>query len=94
MADQRCTHLKAVAAVKQSRFPFSWLRWITSPCFCIGHDDPIKVLTRAQLHLECPRCGEDLGIVLKGQTFKARKPAKTLRLVRSNVPLARAEGSG
>lgn len=62
--------------------PFYWLRLITSPCFFSGHDHPIKVLGRSTLHFECPRCGEDLGEVLKGQTFKARKPAETLRLVR------------
>jgi hypothetical protein len=61
---------------------FYWLRRIMSPCFFIGHDDPIKVLRRSHLHFECLRCGEDLGIVLKGQKFKARKPTKTLRLVR------------
>ena len=62
--------------------PFSWLRLLMSPCFFIGHDDPIKVLKRSTLHFECPRCGEDIGEVLKGQTFKARKPAENLRLVR------------
>jgi hypothetical protein len=65
-----------------SRSPFYWLRRITSACFFIGHEDPIKVLKRFRLHFECPRCGEDLGEVLKGQTFKARQPAETLRLVR------------
>ena len=25
-----------------SRSPFYWLRRITSPCFFIGHDDPIE----------------------------------------------------
>ena len=62
--------------------PFYWLRRITSACFFIGHGYPIKMLTRSGLHFECPRCGEDLGEVLKGQTFKARKPAETLRLVK------------
>ncbi len=65
-----------------SSSPFYWLRRIMSPCFFIGHDDPIKVLKRSHLHFECLRCGEDLGIVLKGQKFKARKQTKTLRLVR------------
>ena len=65
-----------------SSSPFSWLRRITSPCFFIGHDDPIKVLNRSTLHFECPRCGEDIGEVLKGQTFKARRPPETLRLVK------------
>ena len=65
-----------------SSSPFTWLRRIMSPCFFIGHDDPIKVLKRAKLHFECPRCGLDLGIVLKGQKFKARKPGQTLRLVK------------
>ena len=55
-----------------SRSPFYWLRRITSKCFFIGHEDPIKMLTRSGLHFECPRCGEDFGEVLKGQTFKAR----------------------
>ena len=27
-----------------SSSPFYWLRRIMSPCFFIGHDDPIKVL--------------------------------------------------
>jgi hypothetical protein len=62
--------------------PLTWLRKIMSPCFFIGHDDPIKALKRSTLHFECPRCGTDLGIVLKGQKFKPRKPAKALRLVR------------
>ena len=61
---------------------FIWLRPIMSPCFFIGHDEPIKILKRSTLHFECMRCGADLGIVLKGQKFKARKPAKGLRLVR------------
>jgi hypothetical protein len=65
-----------------SRSLFYWLRRIASPCFFIGHDDPIKVLKRSTLHFECPRCGEDLREVLKGQAFKARQPAETLRLVR------------
>ena len=62
--------------------PVSWLRRIMSPCFFIGHDEAIKVLKRSRLHFECPRCGEDFGEVLKGQTFKARQPAEALRLVR------------
>jgi hypothetical protein len=53
-----------------------------SPCFFIGHDDPIKVLKRSTLHFECLRCGADLGEVLKGQKFIARKPVPALRLVR------------
>ena len=61
---------------------FGWLRWLTSPCCLIGHDDAIKVLKRSKLHLECLRCGSDLGEVLKGQMFRERKPARTLRLVR------------
>ena len=65
-----------------SNFLVSWLRRISSPCFFIGHDDPIKMLKRSILHFECTRCGADLGIVLKGQKFKARRPTKTLRLVR------------
>ena len=65
-----------------SSSPFYWLRRTMSPCFLIGHDEPIKVLRRSRLHFECPRCLEDRGEVLKGQTFKARKPAETLQLVR------------
>ena len=60
----------------------AWLRWLTSPCLLIGHDEAFKVLTASGLHLECPRCGADLGVVLKGQRFVARSPARTLRLVR------------
>jgi hypothetical protein len=60
---------------------FTWFRRISGPCFFVGHDHPIKVLKRAKLHFECPRCGEDIGEVLKGQAFKARQPAETLRLV-------------
>jgi hypothetical protein len=63
--------------------PFGWLLRIMSPCFFIGHDEPIKVLKRSQLHFECPRCGIDLGVVLKGQQFKARQPQQQpLRLIR------------
>ena len=65
-----------------SSSPFYWLRRTMSPCFFIGHDEPIKVLRRSVLHFECPRCLEDFGEVLKGQIFKARQPADTLRLVR------------
>jgi hypothetical protein len=61
--------------------PVSWLRRLMSPCFFIGHDEPIKVLQRSELHFECARCGVDLGVVLKGQQFRARKPEGRLRLV-------------
>lgn len=62
--------------------PFTWMRLITSRCLFLGHDHAIKVLKRSHLHLECPRCGLDLGIVLKGQKFRARKAAKNLRIVK------------
>ena len=71
-----------VIGIEMSSSPFAWLRRIMRPCFFIGHDDPIKVLKRSHLHFECARCGADLGIVLKGQKFRARKSAKTLGLVR------------
>ena len=65
-----------------SSSPFTWLRRLVSPCFFIGHDEPIKAVKGSTLHFECWRCGADLGIVLEGQTFKARKPEQTLQLVR------------
>jgi hypothetical protein len=61
--------------------PFSWLRRIMSPCFVTGHVEPIKVPKRSGLHLECLRCGADLGIVLKGQTFRARTQTPALGIV-------------
>jgi hypothetical protein len=49
---------------------------IFSPCF-FGHaDDPLKVVRGKALHFECRRCGQDLGIVLPKQKFKARKRVK------------------
>jgi hypothetical protein len=65
-----------------SSIPFTWWHWIMSPCFFIGHDDPIKVLKQSTLHFECWRCGADLGIVLKGQTFTPRRPEQSVRLIR------------
>jgi hypothetical protein len=62
---------------------FLWLRRILSPCFVIGHDEPIKVLKRSGLHFECARCGADRGVVLRGQKFRARQAEQhQLRLVR------------
>lgn len=48
-------------------------RWF-SPCLVIGHsEEQIKVLRGDKLHLECSRCQADLGEVLPGQKFTARK---------------------
>ena len=75
-------HLLSWVSRRYVSLPITWLRRITSPCFFIGHDEPIKVLKRSILHFECARCGTDLGIVLKGQKFRSRKPTKTLRLIK------------
>lgn len=49
-------------------------RW-WSPCW-FGHAEPIKSLVGKAMHFTCPTCCADLGEVLAGQKFKARKPAK------------------
>lgn len=60
----------------------SWLTSVMSPCAFLGHEEPIKVVSGKVLSFQCPRCQADMGRVLKGQKFKARKPAKKLRVVR------------
>ena len=49
-----------------------------------GHaSDPIKILRKGVLHFECVRCQANLGPVLKGQKFKARKqPSKVVTFQR------------
>ena len=49
--------------------------WLLSPCF-FGHAEPVKVLHGKALHFACERCQADLGIVLPGQMYKARKVKK------------------
>lgn len=47
-----------------------------SPCL-FGHDPhPIKVMVGKVLHLGCFKCGADLGPVLPGQQYRARKIKK------------------
>lgn len=65
-----------------------WSRLFTA---CVlGHDEPIKVLRRKivkgkpilVMSFECPRCHQDLGVVLPHQKLKTRKDPKPLTLVR------------
>ena len=57
-----------------------------SSCW-FGHgSDPHRVIKGKTLHFQCEHCMADLGPVLKGQKFKARKvkvpkrPADVLRI--------------
>lgn len=44
---------------------------------CFSHaDDPLIVMRGKQMRWECRRCQTDLGEVLAGQHYKARKPVK------------------
>ena len=54
---------------------------LLSECW-FSHEDPIKVLKGKKLHLQCPKCHADLGIVLKGQRFRERKQPKKLAVVK------------
>ena len=56
-----------------------------SPCFLIGHVEPMKVLHGKALHFECARCGSDLGEVLKGQRFRERKVPKPKKAKRKSA---------
>ena len=57
---------------------------IFHPCFLIGHQgDPLIMRRGNQLVKECRRCQANLGPVLKGQKFKARKqPSKVVTFQR------------
>ncbi len=65
------------------------LRVLLSPCL-LGHaTDPLTVVVGKAMHYECRRCQADLGPVLAGQKFKARRvkvkkqaSAKVLKLAR------------
>jgi hypothetical protein len=46
-----------------------------SPCF-FGHDEPLKEMSGKVFRFKCPRCLADLGPVLEGQKYKARKEKK------------------
>jgi len=58
-----------------------------------GHaDDPVIVMDGKTMRHECRRCQADLGIVLAGQKFRARKlrpkkrpSAKVLRMARKQA---------
>ena len=52
----------------------TWAR-LFSPCW-LGHAEPIKVLRGRVLHMECPECCMDLGAVLPGQRYRARREKK------------------
>ena len=54
----------------------TWLR-LFSPCW-FSHEEPIKVLKKGKLHMECPRCHADRGVVLPKQRYRERKPARVL----------------
>lgn len=54
-------------------------RQLFSPCL-FGHaPDPLTVVRGKVMRHECRRCCADLGAVLKGQRFKARKLLKLVR---------------
>lgn len=55
------------------------LRRLLSPCFVVGHDDPLKEIRGKQLHLVCPRCLEDLHTVLPKQKLKVKRSRSLLR---------------
>ena len=72
----------------------NWKR-LFSACW-FGHADPIKdfrwtkdgaIAPPLQLVHRCPACQADLGVILKGQKFKARKErkAKTLTFRKQKV---------
>lgn len=63
-----------------------------SACF-FGHaDDPVIVMDGKTMHYACRRCQADMGVVLAGQKFKARRlrprkrpSAKVLRMAKREV---------
>ena len=77
------------AAGFPSKRDFMNLRVLLSPCL-LGHAaDPLIVMRGKQARFECRRCQSDLGPVLAGQKFKARRvkvkkqaSAKVLKLAR------------
>jgi hypothetical protein len=67
----------------------TWAR-LFSPCW-LGHEEPIKVLRGRVLSFECPQCCSDLGPVLPGQHYRARKvkKAKATRFTPRVLPMER-----
>lgn len=69
----------------------SLLRRLFSAC-AFGHGEPLKIMRDGQLHFECSQCQADLGVVLAGQKYRARrvrvkklKSAKVLKLARKQA---------
>ena len=60
----------------------------------LGHTDPVKVLKGRVLHLECGECQADLGPVLPGQKYKARKITRKVRKRKSADVLKMARKAG
>lgn len=66
-------------------------RRLLSSC-AFGHGEPLKIMRDGQLHFECSQCQADLGVVLAGQKYRARrvrvkklKSAKVLRIAKQRV---------
>ncbi len=51
------------------------MNWL-SPCLFSHAPDPMIVVDGKVMRFECRRCGEDLGVVLAGQRYKARRQPK------------------
>ena len=52
-----------------------WRRLLSG---CFSHE-PIKVLVKGKLHLECQSCHEDLGAILPGLKLRTRKEKRPKR---------------
>lgn len=62
----------------------SLLSRLCGPCY-FSHGDTVKVLHGKTLHLQCARCHADLGEVLAGQKYRARKVKKAKRVKPADV---------
>ena len=61
----------------------SFLTRLMSPCLLFGHTYPVIVMQGKVMRHICDRCHADLGIVLAGQVYRARKPPKAKKKKRS-----------
>jgi hypothetical protein len=61
-------------------------RWLLG---CWFSHEPVREIRKGKLHWICYRCHGDLGVILKGQKFRERKP-----LTKGKILTLRSRRSG
>lgn len=63
---------------------------LLSPCLLWGHDEPIREIKDKQLTFVCPRCCQEVGIVLPDQASPSRpiQPLKAKKVKKKRVRVA------